>query len=1182
MKKTKSILSIILSLVMLLAAVPLGAGAATPNNGSDAYAPYGDVISNNTYSTMTPDQIASRVLDFLDDIAESESENTTVEIIPDVLTIELSSCDKIVEEVCRIINDGVLGGTFDTFDVSALTGLKRSNGDLKFLYAILEFAADNIATIAKILTGEFDFGELKVAFPEAFEAVEGFNLNTIIIDGLKAVFNLEAYGYTGEDNADEYLDAHVYKSFENIIGSAFPADEETKAKYADDYSILDNSIYNLAKALLASLYEGNWDTILLSLMYTVRMGLASFSYGTELNFGSVITEGNPEFAALLAAFTAAGFEVGDCTTFTVGEGEDEKTYWANYDQNGAVSFVECLSKPADFSIMPPTYALYTSEVTGEAKAALAAAYSGSYPEAGGVLWEYEGTTYVVDSDGGFFATFLTADFPTMSTSYQYDPEIFTPENLVASADGELKARCFSVIRETGAVEGAGYIWENSVNYYYYDGNLYEESLTEGGETFYYVYYQIDEYFGIINDMFGIFDIDFVFNTDMLDVAAGYDTYGGLIEQLNNILYTGFDIFLTQEAFDELNWTNGGNALFTSNLEKLVKFALPKIASLLKVMLQLDFFNSDIFTAEYLADLTLEEIAVDILKYLLNDYLPAQGSDIPFEIPGNVDTLEAMAAVLVNFCGKLLADETTDWEPAFSFNYDAEVYLGEGVAEKTEREWLELCLSMAADMAVYFLNYALEDAAEGDSFIVNTFDFDPATVAEKKQAGWGYMDFLDEIFDWAYSYADGVFPVDSELTCERGVLDGNGAWYKLSKIINSILPLAILNNCEKNYGDETLAFDLGALVEDTILANVLNLDIGGVISLVEVNESPENLFYNNSFLDAALLIIQKAVNGIFPGTILAADIASLDHAVKNETIAKIATQLVQSIDASKKTLIPAAAMVARDINVIQLIPFFSGNYSIELMYDASNNCTADVYGYENSRYVVVPKAITIENIGDFDIAEVDYNLYGKEAEVNRVITFSEGIERIYMSFNTNSQGIAPFSAINVPQSVTEFNINGWLNSPITIFGYPDTIAETVAGYSDNYIFVDITTHEHDFDDVFETVDSTCTQAGYVKAGCLCGEIQLTELDKLEHSYVKGATTAPTCTAGGHTVYTCSGCSAVENRDITAALGHSDANGDGLCDSCGADVGKPPEQKESFLDKIKAFFQRIIDWFRNLFS
>ena len=74
------------------------------------------------------------------------------------------------------------------------------------------------------------------------------------------------------------------------------------------------------------------------------------------------------------------------------------------------------------------------------------------------------------------------------------------------------------------------------------------------------------------------------------------------------------------------------------------------------------------------------------------------------------------------------------------------------------------------------------------------------------------------------------------------------------------------------------------------------------------------------------------------------------------------------------------------------------------------------------------------------------------------------------------------------------------------------------------------------------------------------------------------TAATCTAKGVETRTCT-CGKSETRDI-AKTAHPDTDGNKICDACGHDWNE--KEDTSFFGKIKAFFQRIIDWFKNLFN
>ncbi len=84
----------------------------------------------------------------------------------------------------------------------------------------------------------------------------------------------------------------------------------------------------------------------------------------------------------------------------------------------------------------------------------------------------------------------------------------------------------------------------------------------------------------------------------------------------------------------------------------------------------------------------------------------------------------------------------------------------------------------------------------------------------------------------------------------------------------------------------------------------------------------------------------------------------------------------------------------------------------------------------------------------------------------------------------------------------------------------------------------------------------------------------------HLYRQIVILAPDCVNAGECEFICE-CGEI-CRCILPATGHNDNNGDGICDSCGNKEDEKPEEKESFLDKIKAFFERLAEFFRNLFT
>ena len=83
-----------------------------------------------------------------------------------------------------------------------------------------------------------------------------------------------------------------------------------------------------------------------------------------------------------------------------------------------------------------------------------------------------------------------------------------------------------------------------------------------------------------------------------------------------------------------------------------------------------------------------------------------------------------------------------------------------------------------------------------------------------------------------------------------------------------------------------------------------------------------------------------------------------------------------------------------------------------------------------------------------------------------------------------------------------------------------------------------------------VEPTCTATGLTegKHCSVCGEVLVaqTVVDMLEHTY-ETVVTAPTCTEGGYTTNTCTGCGDSYTDSETEALGHDYV--DGVCTRCG---------------------------------
>lgn len=106
------------------------------------------------------------------------------------------------------------------------------------------------------------------------------------------------------------------------------------------------------------------------------------------------------------------------------------------------------------------------------------------------------------------------------------------------------------------------------------------------------------------------------------------------------------------------------------------------------------------------------------------------------------------------------------------------------------------------------------------------------------------------------------------------------------------------------------------------------------------------------------------------------------------------------------------------------------------------------------------------------------------------------------------------------------------------------------------------------DIFPRIAAWQTPAMADVRNCLNGAHTLLTLDK-----------APTCTEAGHQGTSCTVCGKIfSGQGPLPALGHADADGDKLCDRCGAYVGSGP----SWLVPLLRFFAGVLRFLRNLFN
>ena len=362
---------------------------------------------------------------------------------------------------------------------------------------------------------------------------------------------------------------------------------------------------------------------------------------------------------------------------------------------------------------------------------------------------------------------------------------------------------------------------------------------------------------------------------------------GILGEFNNVLVALLNKLLADDVLAELKLENGDNSKLNANLEKVVKFVLPKLCEFVDPA-DADFSK---YTAEYVADKTLSELAVEILKMFFPGWFHLEDSEADLAIVEQLDTMAEVAAFAVYYTLVDFNDAMMDWDGYdFAAEWKGMLLEADGATVKDlgASYWGDICLSMAADAAMYGL------AAKSDDFYFN-FNLDAFKAA--KQAGWTAEELLDEIVDWALGMVKGLPAVADNLTFVRGKLDGNGPFYKLNVLLNEILDWNFLSNCSNGI----FTLDIETLLFDGLLGNVYDFDLESILGLFAVNAKEGNLLNQNtvttllSVVDNLLSVLFEHKGGSATATVAATcedggftvkycDKCGLYSSVSNETAA----------------------------------------------------------------------------------------------------------------------------------------------------------------------------------------------------------------------------------------------------------------------------------------------------------
>ncbi len=613
------------------------------------------------------------------------------------------------------------------------------------------------------------------------------------------------------------------------------------------------------------------------------------------------------------------------------------------------------------------------------------------------------------------------------------------------------------------------------------------------------------------------DTDFVIDESIVDFAGNYDANNGVVGQANNILVKLVNMLAAPAGEAKLNLTAGNNDNFTANLQKICDTVNDVMAAAEDVMnnegLQDIIKEFDIDLSAVLGNFDLdllyainfesvEDLWVSVITLGL-DLIDDGSNELIAEIHaliGDLTNLDAMAVAVADYalgkCIPALNDAVAKAGFDFALTVPAATdakAVADGAGKDIIMTKLVDVLYEAATEGVALVNSIANEAL---ATLATETGIEMPTVAFKLNVAKGadWQATLKGLVDRVYDLANGII-----LACAEQPADTIDA---ISKVANAILPLGSLaSNCAAN----GYAFD-GNLVMGFLFDDGLEGDLDGFLRLFETKTKTEDVAADVSVTEALIMASEHIVDAFFPDTVKSelyvdnyatgkfTEITVQEYFTGAENDAVIASNNMDSLNALKADLVPAALNLAREAGVL---PFFA-------------KCDQDHTAADLATTLIPGKAATCTEDGVEDAyacAECGYIVSGGAA---------------------------------------------------------------------------IAKKGHAWGNWATTTAPECEKTGVSTRTCgTCGESETKTIAATGHVTWSAWTvkTAATCEAKGSEIRTCS-CGKVETREIKAT-GHADNNGDELCDACGKDL-HVEEVDNSFFGKIKAFFQRIIDWFKNLFS
>lgn len=1215
MKKT---LAVILSVIMLFSLMPFASFAA-----DSSYDRVKVAANDSAYiDSMSAEQMASVILDWVDRkiaaYAADAKEGIVEGIIADgfegfeisafggVIAAEIPDITSLDDVIAYKGYLSELGGDFATLNATSLVTREEAGSAIGFINGVFQFMADNAETFGKVFRWEedeaypgFDFGKvgeyilsLDTSDPDNKKVVDFYN-DYLVGNDIQTKFTAwvaKQMNYTIADGEsfDDVINNGIINWFAGLCKDNGILSEAATAELLA-YNLKTTDIYSLIKSFVALVQSDNQvklDTYYNYVLDTVVRAMLKTMLGQKATVGAAATV--PASFTTTYADLALLKEISGGTVYY--QDADKNYYEVTIGEGNALSAKSVTwSSVVDFEL--PTVSIYS----GANFATLVQTY---YPTSKDSVKIYSYASAknqaLIPEDMGvtFNGTAVPAEYAALMTeanakalSNGFGVKVAQGADVISSLDisfadieayAEEQALPIAQAAFAQAVASAnlpftvdvtldaidvtlGYKGYSTDDEFICDVVVDSVAVTLGGSMASMVQgfadsaaqsaigTYIDSPVATIvvdgisgdkgfdasaaKDLYDFIDTDFVIDSSFMNFSGNYDAYDGVVGQANHVLVGLVNMLLSDSGEAELNLTDGDNNKLTANLQKICDTANDMMAAAEAIMtdpeikevlgdvgLSVDSILAGFdFDLLYKIDFSSVEALWVSVIKLGLDAIDDGENAIIAKVHSLVKDCADLDAMAINVANYAI-DECVAKVNASDLGLTLENVAATGSAKNVIMKKL---VAIAYDAAAWGVGFANKTANDFLGKLETETGKELPTVAFSlgvtESDDWNVT--LAALVDRVYDLADGII-----LACDNSYTD---TFDKISAVANAVLPLGSLaSNCAK--GD--FAVDVNTVM-GYIFDDALAGDFDGFLGLFETKVKTNDVAKDVSVTEALIKASDHMVDAFFPNTVEAenyvnnADVVETtcqEYFTSVKVIDKIAANNMGSVNSLKEDLVPAILNLAREAGVL---PFFA-------------KCDKDHNSPDLETKKTPGKAATCTEAGREDAYVC--------AECGYVVSGGKTI---------NALGHDYSGAIKNNGNAENGTHSYLCKNGCGTYGGAET---------------------HTWNSGVESPAATCTSDGAKTFTCTvdgCGATYAKTIPAKGHSFTYTVTKAASCTAEGVEIGTCA-CGETDTRSI-AKTAHTDDNKDNECDICGAEISS------SFGAKIRAFFQKIINWFKNLF-